>query len=262
MLDSKLSSLLGSVVCLCCISVSALAQTSTPAAPATSSVAPAAQASATSSVAPAAPASATVVQAPSASTVAAPAAAAPVIVVPQGYALVPINGAGQTQYQVEYPQAQGALPPGMELPYESGDPVPEGYRVATQSRRGLVIAGSVVGGIAWGLSITSAVEANFDHKSGWLVAPVIGPWMMLAAGGAKDRCTYSTYDSGYCYKEDNSFLRSVLVLDGMAQLAAAAMLTFGVGYPTKRLVRKDVTVAMSPVHLGKDGFGVAATGQF
>src|SRR3954467_5642073 len=40
--------------------------------------------------------------------------------VPQGYMLVPIPSGptAGTRYDVQYPQARGVLPPGMELPYE------------------------------------------------------------------------------------------------------------------------------------------------
>lgn len=103
-------------------------------------------ASAAPEVAPV-PATATAAPAPAAAPVPAKAAApAPQqVAVPPGYMLVPIpQSSAETRYDVQYPQARGALPPGMELPYEEGDAVPEGYRVRTQPRKGLVIAGSSV----------------------------------------------------------------------------------------------------------------------
>jgi hypothetical protein len=149
----------------------------------------------------------------------------------------------------------------MELPYEDGDPVPEGYRVVKQARRGLVIAGSIVGGIAYGLSITGATSADFDNKSGSLLVPVLGPWIMLALGGAKDEpCSSAYYISSSC--GDRSGLRGALVLDGLMQGAGAAMLIAGIAVPRARLVRKDVTVSMLPMTLGKDGYGLGAVGQF
>jgi hypothetical protein len=190
-------------------------------------------------------------------------ASAPVLAVPPGYALVPIDNGGQTRYDVEYPQRQGALPPGMELPYEEGEPVPLGYRVVKQTRRGLVIAGSIVGGIAYGFSIVGATSDDFNHKSGSLLVPVLGPWIMLALGGAKD-----VPSTGYCFDTSSSScgsrsgLRGVLVLDGLMQGAGAAMLIVGIAVPKTRLVRKDVTLSMLPMPLGKDGYGLGAVGQF
>ena len=65
-----------------------------------------------------------------------PAAAPPTYAVPPGYMLVPIpRSDGQTRYDVQYPQGRGALPPGMELPYEAGDPIPPGYRLFEQRWR-------------------------------------------------------------------------------------------------------------------------------
>jgi hypothetical protein len=229
----------------------AAAQQSAPAATATPATYPAGPSS-TPMVAPA-------------PTLVPPPMVAPVAVIPPGYALVPIESAAQTRYDVEYPQHQGALPPGMELPYEEGEPVPPGYRVVRQSRRGLVIAGSIVGGIAYGFSITGAVSDDFNHKSGSLLVPVLGPWLMLALGGAKDKCSgYSNYDSmtGEMTTCSNSGLRSMLVLDGLAQLAGATMLTIGIAYPKTRLVRKDVTISMAPIPVGKGGYGLGAVGSF
>lgn len=196
---------------------------------------------------------------------AAPAAPAPQPAVPQGYVLVPVQQpAAQTQYDVQYPQQRGALPPGMELPYEDGDPIPPGYRLARQPRRGLVIGGSIMTGIGWGLSLTGAVAADFDSKSGFLVVPVLGPWLMLAAGGAKDRdCSSSS--SYYDYDYDcgsRSGLRSVLVLDGLLQTAGAVMVVAGIAFPRVRLVREDVTVGFVPTTFGSGSYGLGAVGTF
>jgi hypothetical protein len=252
---SNLTASLTTFVCLSCYSALAVAQ----AAAGQPAAAPVAAAPAVATAPAVAPAPAP----PSAVAPLAP-AAAPVAVVPPGYALVPIDNGAQTRYDVEYPQNQGALPPGMELPYEEGQPVPPGYRVVKQSRRGLVIAGSIVGGISYGFSIMGAVEDDFNHSSGALLVPVLGPWIMLAAGGAKNGCTASstsTYDYSYC-DPDKSSLRAMLVLDGLTQAAGAAMFTIGLAYPRTRLVRNDVTVSMAPMPFGRDGYGIGAVGQF
>ena len=87
---------------------------------------------------------------------------------------------------------------------------------------------------------------------------------MLALGGAKDEPNRS----GYCYDTSSSAcgshssLRGALVLDGLMQGAGAAMLIVGIAVPKTRLVRRDVTVSMLPMPLGKDGYGLGAVGQF
>jgi hypothetical protein len=175
--------------------------------------------------------------------------------------LVPIpDSSPQTRYDVQYPQKRGALPPGMELPYEEGDVIPPGYRVRSQVRRGLVVSGALVLGIPWALSLTGAVGADFDNKSGFLVIPAIGPWLMLAAGGAKDNANCNT-STNFC-NNSNSGLRAVLVLDGLAQTAGAVLLVAGMTMPKKRLVRQDVTVSLAPAALGRDGYGLGVAGTF
>jgi len=176
--------------------------------------------------------------------------------------LVPIRDpASATRYDVQYPQARGALPPGMELPYEDGDAIPAGYRVREQARRGLVIGGSIMTGVPWIFSVTGAVGNDFEDKTGFLLIPGIGPWVMLAAGGARDRDCEATSVDTYCHGS-RSELRAILVLDGMVQTAGAVMFALGLKYPRKRLVRQDVTVSVAPTPLGHDGYGLGALGTF
>jgi hypothetical protein len=164
-----------------------------------------------------------------------------------------------TNYNVQYPQRRGALPPGMELPYEEGDPIPPGYRLREQKRRGLIIAGSIVTGIPWVISLTAATGADFENKSGYLIVPGIGPWLMLLAGGASDRSCGS--DSVLC-EESRAGLRAVLVFDGLVQSAGAAMFAAGFLFPRQRLVREDVTVSVVPATIAPGAYGLTAVGTF
>lgn len=182
------------------------------------------------------------------------------VAVPPGYMLVPIPDAQpKTAYDVQYPQARGALPPGMELPYEPGDPIPPGYHLREQPRRGLVIAGALMTGVPWALSVTAATAANFDNKLGFLFIPAIGPWLALATGAGKDKTCASTDE--FC-DGDRASARAVLVLDGLVQSAGATMLVIGLLVPRKRLVRDDVTLGLVPATLGRDGYGLGAVGTF
>ncbi|HTQ02206.1 MAG TPA: hypothetical protein VMI54_00065 [Polyangiaceae bacterium] len=224
--------LLGALV-VSSIAVTAHAQN---AAPAPSTAAPPVAAPEPAPVAPAPPAS----PRPAPSTAAAP----------PGYMLVPIpQGNAETRYDVQYPQTRGALPPGMELPYEDGDPVPPGYRLLHQRRRGLIIAGSIVTGVPWALGLTVATSANFGDNSGLLVVPVLGPWLMLATNPVRE-------DNGKAGE------RGVLVLDGLMQGAGAAMFFAGMFVPRVRLVRSDVVVSVVPLELGHGAHGLGAVGTF
>jgi hypothetical protein len=175
---------------------------------------------------------------------------------PQG-----VDPATQTNYQVMYPQRRGALPPGMELPYEEGQTIPAGYHLSTKPRTGLIVAGSIMTGVPWIFSVTAATASDFDDKTGFLLVPGIGPWLMLMAGGAKNR-TCDTTSTDYCYNTDRSSERSVLVLDGLLQSAGATMFILGYAVPKTRLIRNDVTVSVLPTTMGADGYGVGAVGTF
>jgi hypothetical protein len=167
------------------------------------------------------------------------------------------DGAPPTSYQVQYPQARGALPPGMELPYEEGDQIPPGYKLRSTPRRGLVISGAIITGVFWMISVTTAVGNDYDDKTGYLLVPGVGPWLTLLAGGGKDR----QCDTAYC-NADRSGVRALLTLDGLVQTTGAAMFIAGFAFPRKRLVRDDVTVSFAPTPMGQRGYGLGAIGTF
>lgn len=192
-----------------------------------------------------------------------PAAAAPAAqpAPPPGYVLVPVapGTEPQTRYDVQYPQSRGALPPGMELPYEEGDPIPPGYHLVHRRRKGLIIGGLITTGVPWLIGLMAAVGNDFEDNTGLLVIPVIGPWAMLASKSARDTsCT--PYD-GIC-DASKSGLRATLVFDGIVQLAGATMFTAGMFFPRTRLVRKDVVVSFVPTTFGHGGYGFGAIGRF
>jgi hypothetical protein len=164
------------------------------------------------------------------------------VTVPPGYKLVPVSE-GQRG----------------EVPYEDGEPIPAGYQLRREARRGPVIAGSIVMGVPWMLSVTGASADDFENKSGFLLLPGVGPWLMLLAGGAKDTNCEPSRD--FC-SSDNSGLRGVLVLDGLMQSTGAILLTIGLLYPREHLVPKPLGVSFVPARLGEHGYGLGAVGTF
>jgi hypothetical protein len=105
------------------------------------------------------------------------------------------------------------------------------------------------------------VGADYEDNSGFLLVPVLGPWLMLASGGANDDCTREP-ESDLQVCEDRAALRGVLVFDGITQAAGATMLLIGLFVPSKRLVRDYDTLRVVPVRLGHNGHGVGLVGAF
>lgn len=145
--------------------------------------------------------------------------------------------------------------PGVELPYHAGDPVPPGYRLHARPRHGLIVGGSVLGGVPWALGVTAAVTSNFDDNTGYLFVPVLGPWLVMISGGAEDNCGVSDVCT------DRSFTRMILALDGLAQAAGAILIIVGVHEPERLLVRERI-VGVGPARLGRDGYGMSVHGSF
>src|SRR5436190_4046531 len=81
---------------------------------------------------------------------------------------------------------------------------------------------------------------GFDNQKGWLVLPVVGPWITLAA--RDDSCPKDS--SGHCCTEPGcpgTFAGLFLVFDGLMQGGGAALITFAVAAPRRWAVRGDTT---------------------
>ncbi len=157
------------------------------------------------------------------------AAPAPTYVAPPPvYQPAPGGGGGYppgygTPYQPAPP------PPGpARMKYSEGDPVPPGYRVENRTRTGLVIGGSIMFGIMYGVT---ASFGGTGTDTGWLYVPVAGPFIYS-----------STLDSEWA-----GIARFFLYMDGLIQAGGAAMLIVGLVGKTE-LVRNDIAkVSVMPM---------------
>ncbi len=150
--------------------------------------------------------------------------------------------------------------PSKVLDYQQGAPIPPGYQLRSKPRLGLVVTGAALGGAAYGFAVLGAVDTAFEDKSGFLPIPLAGPWLMLAAGGARDkRCPP---DDAQCEDENNQMERVVLVLDGLAQATGVALLAAGFAFPRKRLELSGLDVRVLPTAFGWHGYGAAVVGAF
>ena len=163
------------------------------------------------------------------------------------------------------PPPYGAYPRGpARLRYEEGDPVPPGYHVVSRARQGLVIAGTIVFAVSYGIALGAALVDDFNDQTSWLAIPLAGPWLMMY-NRAQPRCDTTT-SSDVCFEHElETILRFYLAVDGVAQAAGATMLGFGIA-GRKLLVRDDsyaaVRVRILPGRVGSSGYGAMLAGRF
>ena len=157
------------------------------------------------------------------------------------------------------PVATGYQPP-LELPYTPGEPIPLGYRLVEEPRYGLVTAGWVLAGVAYGVGVSAAMSANFDNASSFMLVPFVGPWLTLGRRDHAD-CSDSSGASDGLRCVGDVFLILGIVADGLLQAGGAAMLFSGYLAKRKKLVRADWVWSLGPRPVGS-GYGLAASGAF
>jgi hypothetical protein len=137
-----------------------------------------------------------------------------------------------------YPSSDSADRP-RTIPYRDGDPIPEGYRVESTPRYGLVAGGASIVGGAWLISTITAIaldqeqsvenDPNFDDMYTPMLIPVVGPFITIGTADA------SGTGAG------------ILALDGVIQTAGLAMFIAGFAAPTLELVPTALPVKVTPV---------------
>jgi hypothetical protein len=135
-----------------------------------------------------------------------------------------------------------------------GQPIPPGYYLDEGMRRGPVIAGTIVLAVPYALGISVASAIDFRDSTGWLILPVLGPWVTLFT--RDDVCEP---EATFC--DDDQGIRTLLVLDGLMQGTGAALLIWGITSRRQRLLRQDVMWDIGPRRVGR-GFGLGASGRF
>ena len=155
----------------------------------------------------------------------------------------------------------GYYPPPPERPktlhYQEGQPIPPGYYLDEGPIKGLVISGSIVLGVFYGLALMVASADGFPNESHWLAVPVAGPFITMAA--REDRCDEDAYALD-CVSD--AMVRTYLIMDGIGQVAGATLLTVGLASTRRRLVRQDIAdLTVAPARVGS-GYGLSAFGRF
>jgi hypothetical protein len=146
--------------------------------------------------------------------------------------------------------------------WRPGDPVPRGYHVEDQPRSGLVIGGVITLGVPYFFSAVAALSANSQNESGWLYAPVAGPWLTLgrrAYSCNADANNPSTSQSLGCVAD--VFVVMGLIFDGIVQATGATLLLVGVLDTKPGLARDESALRVVPMRLGS-GVGAGVVGGF
>jgi len=178
-------------------------------------------------------------------------------------------------YPQPYPQPQptpyGAPPPyatqplpvdtrPRRMPYTDGEPVPPGYMLESKTKKGLWLSGMLMVAIPYALGVSFASLGDFDNQSGWLILPVAGPWVTLAA---RNNCERNSNSFDSCNEGSERLLRLWLVIDGLVQTAGAVMFVAGVSSTKTELVRVgSLELKLVPGTIGKNGYGAYALGTF
>ena len=160
------------------------------------------------------------------------------------------------------PQPYGAYPRGpARLRYEEGDPIPAGYHVVNRSRQGLVIAGTIVFAVSYGIALSVAMIDDFKDRHGLARdpdrRPVVDDVQPLAA---------------QLRQPDRQRLRRAGSRDDPALLpghrrrgsgGGRGMLGFGMA-GRQLLVRDDsyAYVRLVPTPVGSSGYGATLLGLF
>jgi hypothetical protein len=150
-------------------------------------------------------------------------------------------------------------PPPRRLSYDEGQPIPDGYRLRSEPHKGLLITGAIMGGGAYAFSVMGAVDTSFEDNAGYLLIPIAGPWLMLAAGNdPPEPCPMGET----CPTGNPSYKGLAVGAAGVLQAVGAVLFITGVMTERRYLERKDVEVSIVPTSLGNDGYGLGAVGTF
>jgi hypothetical protein len=159
---------------------------------------------------------------------------------PPGYPQQPQGGYYPPPGGGYYYPPPGAMMPVLTLPYEEGDPIPQGFAVRSRANRPLIIAGSITFGAPYLVSVLVAatvVSANTGDGGEFapLFIPVVGPFITIGTAHAEGAGTFW------------------LIFDGLAQAGGAAMFIAGLTMEEKYLQRQAPHASLKPEVLVNPG---------
>lgn len=156
-------------------------------------------------------------------------------------------------------------PPAGHDPYRRPPP-PQGPKVVgydevSEPRYGLIVAGSVLLGVAYVVPVSILAVAEFPNSTEYAAIPIAGPWMTIARM-RYGSCSNRRFVEDDC-NDDGERAGDVvgavaLGFTGVMQAAGLAMLIAGAS-AQKTSVKPVYAVAPMPV---KNGMGLSMTGSF
>jgi hypothetical protein len=172
---------------------------------------------------------------------------------PNGEYVAPLQQGTQPSY---VPQSVAMSGPRRITDWDSSEPVPAGYHVATHVRTGLMVGGAVMFGTLYLISVlvaagsqdATSAEGGSSNPDAALYIPAIGPFLQM---GNTSSATGNVF----------------LAIDGIAQCGGIAMFIYGIASPRTYLLRNDLgtsapRVMVLPTRLGRDGYGLGLTAHF
>jgi hypothetical protein len=169
-----------------------------------------------------------------------------------------VYGQPQLPRSPSFPPA-GYAPPA-ELPYEAGQPIPVGYRVVDEPRRGLVTAGLIVTSISYVIGVMAATATDFENSSTYMLIPIAGPWLTLGRRH-NSHCSDSSSASEGLHCVGDAVVIMGLIADGVVQVIGGSLLIAGYAARQTRLVRSDLAWSVFPRRIGS-GYGFGAHASF
>lgn len=182
----------------------------------------------------------------------------------------PNPGRPQQGYRASYAAAgQNYVLAPPVLPYREGTEPPNGYVLETRRNTGLMAGGGLTWGGAYAVGVVYALAKSFDNGTGWLAAPLVGPWMAIKGRDFKckssENVTQKQIDN--CVDGALNEVTSItfLAMLGLVQTVGTTLLFVGVGDKTREWVRADladVELRADAGRVGDTGYGLTLSGQF
>jgi len=150
------------------------------------------------------------------------------------------------------------------LPYYAGMPVPPGYEVVTHPASGLITAGIVGMSVSYGTAVIVAASQGFDNATGWLMAPVVGPFIAVAERDYEQCKTATVAQARRCVSKAVGEVQYITfaAVDGVFQIASTLVILAGAVSSRDELIRQDlVHVKVAPGKTGGVDWAVTVQGN-